>query len=86
MNEQRSGVGNQRSEIRDQGSESMERLLRRALPPVQDQPSRDLWPGMLRRLDERPSPVPWFDWALVGGLVAAVIACPAAIPMLLYYL
>jgi hypothetical protein len=78
----------QGTEIRDQGSEQMEKLLRQALPPIGDAsgPEHDLWPAMLRRLDERPARVPWFDWALMGALAALIAAFPAAIPVLLYYL
>jgi hypothetical protein len=82
----------QGSGIRDQGS--VERLLRQALPPVRDPAnlSEDLWPAMQRRLrDEavqKPSRirVPWFDWALAGGLTLLLAAFPAWIPVLLYYL
>ncbi|HEY1987169.1 MAG TPA: hypothetical protein VGG85_17270 [Terracidiphilus sp.] len=80
-NEQGSGV-------RDQGAESLEKLLRAAVPRIDDDAelAHDLWPAMLRRLDERSAAVPWFDWVLMGGLAAVVVAFPAAIPMLLYYL
>jgi hypothetical protein len=73
---------------RGQGSESLEKLLRAAVPRVEEDAdlARDLWPAMLRRLDQQPVAVPWFDWVLMGGLAAAVAAFPAAIPMLLYYL
>jgi hypothetical protein len=71
----------------------MERLLRQALPRIEDDAelSRDLWPAMRQRLHAAESVpamvrIPWFDWALMGGLVAMVVAFPAAIPMLLYYL
>jgi hypothetical protein len=70
----------------------MERLLRAALPRIEDDAglSHDLWPAMLRRLDEESLPamvrIPWFDWALMGGMAAMVVAFPTAIPMLLYYL
>ncbi len=78
----------QGSGIRDQGSESVEKLLRAVLPRMEDHDelAHDLWPAMLRRLDRQPAAVPWFDWVLMGGLAAAVAAFPAAIPMLLYYL
>ncbi len=70
-------------------------LLRQALPPVGDTPgdllssAPDMWPAMLRKLDERAAPrlhVPWFDWVLAGALVCLLAAFPAAIPVLLYYL
>jgi type VI protein secretion system component VasF len=74
---------------REQGTEDVERLLRHALPRIKDDAEldRDLWPAMLRRLDERRKVhVPWFDWVLAGGLVAVLALFPAWIPMLLYYL
>ncbi len=67
--------------------ERMKQLLKHALPPLGDRESdRDLWPAMLRRLDARPAAVPWFDWALAGGLAAFALAFPASIPLFLYYL
>jgi type VI protein secretion system component VasF len=74
---------------REQGTEAVERLLRQALPRIEDDPEldRDLWPAMLRKLDERRKiRVPWFDWVLAGGLAAALAVFPAWIPVLLYYL
>jgi hypothetical protein len=66
----------------------MKMLLQQALPPVEGEPepSRDLWPAVLRRIDSRPTAVPWFDWALLGGLVGLVALFPASIPVFLYYL
>jgi hypothetical protein len=74
-------------------------LLQQALPAVGEdrEPAHDLWPEMHRRLaqehalpsDGPPAPrtaVPWFDWVLAAGVAAVVIAFPAAIPVLLYYL
>ena len=65
----------------------MKQLLREALPPipVEGEPARDLWPAMLRRMDAKPA-TPWFDWALLGGLVGLAGLFPAAIPVFLYYL
>ncbi len=65
----------------------IEKLLKEALAPAESEAgqARDLWPAVLRRLDEWPT-APWFDWALAGGLVALVALFPAAIPVLLYYL
>jgi hypothetical protein len=70
-------------------------LLRQALPPVAADaaPHRDLWPALLRRLDAEPAPIralprklPWFDWALIAGLIVFAASFPATIPVLLYYL
>ena len=66
--------------------DQMKNLLRQALPPVEGQPGRDLWPAVLRRLDARPASLPWFDWAMIGGLLALGALFPGAIPMFLYYL
>jgi len=66
----------------------IKKLLQQALPPVEGdpEPGRDLWPAVLRRLDDRPSALPWFDWALVAGLVAFAAFFPASIPVFFYYL
>ena len=62
-------------------------LLKQALPPVQDKElQRDLWPQMLRRLDEQPLRVPWFDWVLAALLAASLLLFPGTIPALLYHL
>lgn len=69
----------------------IKQLLKQALPPVELSagPERDLWPAVLRRLDgdavERHA-VPWFDWALLGGLAVFAVSFPATIPVFLYYL
>jgi hypothetical protein len=93
---------NQRSGIRDQGSENnnggdqeaerMRMLLQSALPRIDDAADLppDLWPAMLRRMDEpdahAATSIPWFDWALAGGLVAFAAIAPRTIPVILYYL
>lgn len=64
----------------------MEALLRRAMPPVSKELGSDLWPGMLRKLDEKPARIPWFDWALAAGVLGLMVLFPASIPMLLYYM
>jgi hypothetical protein len=66
--------------------------LRGAIAPVRElengtEQRRDLWPDMLRRLEQAPTiRVPWFDWALLGVAGAAAIFFPALIPALLYQL
>ena len=65
----------------------LQALLKQALPPVQNtELQRDLWPQMLRRLDEHQLHVPWFDWVLAAVSAAALIFFPGAIPALLYHL
>jgi len=62
-------------------------LLQRALPPAEAQLPRDLWPEMLRRLDQGAPAraVPWLDWALLAVVAIGVVAFPHSIPVLLYY-
>jgi hypothetical protein len=68
--------------------ERVKELLRQALEPGEGspEPSHDLWPAVLKRLDERHVQVPWFDWALLAGLVGLAAFFPASIPVFLYYL
>jgi len=66
--------------------ERMTRLLKAALPPVgNDEPGRDVWPAVLTRMDGQAA-VPWFDWALLAGLLGLTALAPVSIPVLLYYL
>ena len=68
-------------------NEKIRYVLRRAIPPMADRElKRDLWPQMLRRLEERTTQVPWFDWALVALLAIWFSFSPEAIPVLLYHL
>jgi hypothetical protein len=68
--------------------ERVKELLRQALKPMEGatEPSRDLWPAVLKRLSAGPAQVPWFDWALLAGLVGLAAFFPASIPVFLYYL
>jgi hypothetical protein len=76
----------------DQDLHRTKELMRSALRPVGGEPElhRDLWPAMLRRMDEHasrgPASVPWFDWALGGALLAFAAIVPRTIPVILYYL
>jgi hypothetical protein len=65
----------------------LKKLLQAALPPIVGEPElgRDLWPAMLRRLDAKRA-TPWYDWALLAGLLGLAGLFPAAIPVFLYYL
>lgn len=61
-------------------------LQREFSPPQNAELQRDLWPQMLRRLNEHPLRVPWFDWVLAGAVAAALLFFPGVIPALLYQL
>jgi hypothetical protein len=73
----------------------IKQLLQQALPPADPaaEPSRDLWPAVLLRLDANPAAAApgllrqnWFDWALLAGLIGFAASFPATIPVFLYYL
>jgi hypothetical protein len=72
--------------------EYLRETLRGAIAPLREFENgtdlrRDLWPDMLRRLEQAPPVrVPWFDWVLLGVAGAAAIFFPALIPALLYQL
>jgi hypothetical protein len=74
--------------------------LKQSLVPMNLELHRDLWPNMLRRIDEGArnrqwfavlfspaalSSVPWFDWALLAVLVVGICAFPKSIPIWLYH-
>lgn len=83
--------------MKKQDENRIKQLLQQSLPPVDPaaEPSRDLWPAVLGRLDAEsvrsataPGPLRqnWFDWALLAGLVVFAFSFPATIPVFLYYL
>lgn len=67
--------------------EQFSKLIREAVGPVGERElSTDLWPRMLRKLDETRPRFSWFDWVLVGLLLLLCLIAPEAIPGLLYNL
>ena len=76
--------------MKEHEQERMQQLLKKTIIPVAGRAGvelrRDLWPGMLKRLEARPVEVPWFDWALLAAVALWLVASPRAIPLLLYYL
>jgi hypothetical protein len=79
--------------------ERIAKLLKQSLPPVTGdgaQLRRDLWPAMLRRMQQQETPVTWFekawfnqvwfDCALATAVIAGMAFFPSAIPVLLYHL
>ncbi len=73
--------------MKDLNEVDVGKLLKEVLPQPGVALSRDLWPQMLRRIDEASLArrIPWFDWALIGALVAFGFAFPGLIPVLLYH-
>jgi hypothetical protein len=74
----------------EEDNKEMKNLLKQVIAPAKDtELPCDLWPQMLRRLNEQPAAVvgvPWFDWALAAILGAVLILFPGSIPALLYHL
>jgi len=74
----------------EENSQEVKELLRQAIARAQDtELRRDLWPQVLRKLEEQPAAVagiPWFDWVLAAILSAALVLFPGSIPALLYHL
>ena len=60
--------------------------LKKSFLQVNIELRRDLWPEVLRRLEDRPVRVPWYDWALVGLSAAMFLAFPRLILVLAYHL
>jgi hypothetical protein len=86
--------------MNEQEEKRITALLKQAIMPVERELDRDLWPKMLRRVSAGEwkrqwltvlfspvalSAVPWFDWVLLGILVAGVCAFPRSIPIWLYH-
>ena len=78
--------------MNEHDQQRIEQLLKKSLPPIGRQVGaelrRDLWPAMLKRIDDDapPATVPWFDWALIAAVAAWLAFFPGAIPVLLYHL
>ena len=65
----------------------LQELLERAVGgPADRELRRDLWPAMLRRLEQPRLRVPWWDWALAAALLLCLLLFPQTIPAVLYQL
>ena len=76
--------------MNEQDQERIKQLLTETMQPITGQVGselrHDLWPAMLKRLEARPTKVPWFDWALLAAVTALLLFFPGAIPVFLYHL
>ena len=62
-------------------------LLKGAFPPATGaELQRDLWPAVLRRVQEKDGATPWFDWALAGGVFVWLALNPKVVLVLFYFL
>ena len=67
--------------------EKLRELIRSAVGPIPDtELKQDLWPRMLRKLDERTIRASWVDWALIALLPLWFFFFPEVILVLLYHL
>ncbi len=72
------------SELND---EKLRELLKEAISPAADaELKHDLWPRMLRKLNDRPAHIFWLDWVLIALLAVWCIVFPGVIPALAYHL
>jgi hypothetical protein len=64
----------------------LERLLRAAFPPPEArQPSRDLWPVILKRTGQ-PRAWSWLDLGMAAAVAAALLIFPDWLWLLAYHL
>jgi hypothetical protein len=73
--------------MNEHNDQELRAALRSAIARLEDpELKRDLWPRMLRRLDQSPIRASWLDWALAVLLLVWLAVFPEAIPVLLYHL
>lgn len=73
--------------MNERETEEIKKLLKEFVPPTRNaELERDLWPAMLKRLEEPAMRVPWWDWVLLAGSGVAIWFFPAMIPALVYHL
>jgi hypothetical protein len=71
----------------DRELDFIRRQLRSGLPPWNDVELKvDLWPRMLRRLEEPPVTFGWFESTLVGLVAVTLAIFPQLLPAILYHL
>lgn len=71
----------------ERNDEKLRELLRGTVAPVGDtELKRDLWPRMLKRLDEQTVRPSRLDWALIALIPVWFFLFPEVIPILLYHL
>ena len=71
----------------DRELDLIRKQLKSALPPLNDSELKvDLWPRMLRRLEEAPMTFGWFESILVGLVALTFAVFPELLPAMLYHL
>ena len=72
--------------MNEHDDQQIREALRRSFSPVSTELGKDLWPVVLRRLEARPTPVPWYDWALIGVSVGVFLFFPHLLLVFVYHL
>lgn len=72
--------------MNDHDERELRAVLKGNVPRARAELRRDLWPAMLRRLEEQPRRVAWIDWALAATIASLLLLFPKAIPLLMYHL
>jgi len=63
------------------------KILQQSCLPVDPTLHRDLWPSLLRKLeDPGKGRVPWYDWAFVAATLLTVVAFPRLLLVFAYHL
>lgn len=71
----------------DRELDFIRKQLRSAVPPLDDPDLKiDLWPRMLRRLEESSVTFGWFESILMGLVALAFAIFPELLPAMLYHL
>jgi hypothetical protein len=69
--------------MKESDYKEIKKALQEALPPVDSELRRDLWPEMLNKFGASPR-LPWYDWALLGGTAGVVAFFPQLILLFAY--
>ena len=74
--------------MKETNDDELKSILREAFaaPHEGGELERDLWPRMLRRLEQSPAGPAWLDWLLAAAAGGWLVAFPQVIPSLLCHL
>lgn len=71
----------------DYNLDFVRKQLKTAMPPWRDlELKTDLWPRMLRRMDEQPARFGWFEAILATSIALVFAVFPELIPAVFYNL